>query len=242
MIHSDNLNELATALAKAQGEFTPASMTATNPFLKNKYADLGAVISAAKASCAKNGLSVTQPASTDGDAVTVTTLLMHSSGQWISSEMTLPLGKESGRSIAQAAGSIITYLRRYSLSAMLGIYADEDTDGNEAKAKPAQAQPKRTAEQTIDELGYPPEPALPTGPEAVAHAAPMTVDEAENMLNSKGIRYGSLDNDKLSYMANSLAKIAARTPEQESKLLAIQIIFADRQEHTGMLDEATESQ
>jgi hypothetical protein len=131
---SENINELAVALSKAQAEFQPAKMNAVNPFLKNHYADLGSVIEAQKSACAKNGLSVAQPASTDGLSVMVTTLLMHSSGQWISSEMTLPLGDEKGRSLAQAAGSIITYLRRYSLSAMLGIYADEDTDGNEAKA------------------------------------------------------------------------------------------------------------
>jgi hypothetical protein len=138
MDKSESINELATALAKAQGEFDPAKMGAVNPFLKNKYADLGSVIAASKAACAKYGLAVTQPASTDGENVTVTTMLLHQSGQWISSGMTLPLGKESGRSIAQAAGSIITYLRRYSLSAILGIYADADTDGNdEPKAKAA---------------------------------------------------------------------------------------------------------
>lgn len=141
MNKSESINELAMALAKAQGEFGAAKMDKLNPFLKNTYADLGSVIEASKAPCAKYGLSVSQPASTEGDSVTVTTLLMHESGQWISSDMTLHLGEEKGRSIAQAAGSIITYLRRYSLSAILGIYADEDVDGNgavkQAEKKPA---------------------------------------------------------------------------------------------------------
>jgi len=130
MNKSEQINELAKALSQAQGEMPAAKMDKLNPFLKNTYADLGSVIEASKAPCAKYGLSVSQPASTEGDSVTVTTLLMHESGQWISSDMTLHLGEEKGRSIAQAAGSIITYLRRYSLSAILGIYADEDTDGN----------------------------------------------------------------------------------------------------------------
>lgn len=208
MEKSDIINELATALAKAQGEFTPARMDATNPFLKNNYADLGSVIAAAKAACAKYGLAVSQPASTTGDNVTVTTVLMHASGQWMSSEMTLPLGKESGRSIAQAAGSIITYLRRYSLSAMLGIYADEDTDGNgHSEPKPA-AQPKKA--------------------EAKQNVAPMTYDEACDVLNSKGIRYGDLETDTLSYMANELGKKATLTAEHETKLLACQIILSER--------------
>jgi len=132
---SENINELAAALSKAQGEFRPAKMDSINPFLKNHYADLGSVIEAAKVACAKYELAVTQPASTDGISVTVTTMLMHSGGQWLACDMTLPLGDEKGRSMAQAAGSIITYLRRYSLSAILGIYADEDTDGNNPDKK-----------------------------------------------------------------------------------------------------------
>ena len=205
MDKSESINELATALAKAQGEFTPARMDATNPFLKNKYADLGSVIAAAKAACAKNGLAVSQPASTTGDNVTVTTVLMHASGQWMSSEMTLPLGKESGRSIAQAAGSIITYLRRYSLSAMLGIYAEEDTDGNgHSEPKPA-----KKAEQK-------------------QNAAPMTYDEACNVMNTKGARYGDIETETLTSMANELGKKATRTPEHETKLLACQIILGER--------------
>lgn len=217
MNKSDSINELAAALSLAQGEFTSAKMDKTNPFLKNKYADLGSVISAAKASCAKYGLSVAQPANCNGDFVTVTTLLMHKSGQWISDEMMLPVGKESGRSVAQSAGSIITYLRRYSLSAMLGIYADEDTDGN----KP---------ENNTPATAY-------TAPAAVVHdVPPMTIQEAQDVTNRDGIRYGDLDNEKLAVMANSLAKLAKRTPEQETKLLAIQLIFAARREEARDVD------
>lgn len=205
MEKSDIINELATALAKAQGEFTPARMDATNPFLKNNYADLGSVIAAAKAACAKYGLAVSQPASTTGDNVTVTTVLMHASGQWMSSEMTLPLGKESGRSIAQAAGSIITYLRRYSLSAMLGIYADEDTDGNgHSEPKPA-----KKADITHEEVSatHDPQPAP---------SAEVSLETARAMTTSKNEAYGDMTPETLSAVATGIRKAMTKpdiTPE-----------------------------
>jgi hypothetical protein len=150
---SESINELAAALSKAQGQMSPAKMDATNPFLKNKYADLGSVIQAAKAPLASNGLSFTQAPelTTNGTVttVTVTTLLMHSTGQWIESAITLPLGDSKGLSLAQSVGSIITYLRRYSLSAILGIYADEDQDGNDTKPAATPA-PKPAQHAVID--------------------------------------------------------------------------------------------
>lgn len=130
MNKSESIGNLAKALATAQGEMKAAEMTATNPFLKNRYADLGAVIVAIKPVLSKNGLSVVQPVSGTGEFVTVTTLLMHESGEWIEEIISLPVGEARGKSQAQEAGSIITYLRRYSLASMLGVYADEDTDGN----------------------------------------------------------------------------------------------------------------
>jgi len=147
---SEQINELAEALAKAQGEIKPAQMNAVNPFLKSKYADLGAVIEAAKAVLPKHGLSVSQLVSSDGDKIAVTTVLMHQSGQWLKDTASLVLGEERGKSAAQVAGSIITYVRRYAYAAIVGIYADEDTDG-EAKAQPAQVKqaepPKPQPEQ-----------------------------------------------------------------------------------------------
>jgi hypothetical protein len=75
---------------------------------------------------------------------------------------------------------------------------------------------------------------MPTGPEAVSSAAPMTLEEAQDVTNRDGLRYGDIETPKLAHMANSLAKIALRSPEQETKLLAIQLIMAARRE------EATE--
>ena len=149
MNKSETMKELAIALSKAQAEMPPAEMNATNPFLKNKYADLGSIIKTAKPILAKYGLSVSQLSESVNGSIGVTTILMHSSGEWIESTMVLPVVDAKGLSSAQAAGSIISYLRRYSLSSILGMYADEDTDGNapqpaKTKSKPAGPSPSLT--------------------------------------------------------------------------------------------------
>jgi hypothetical protein len=137
---SDSIKNLAAALTLAQAEMPAAELNAVNPFLKNKFADLGSIISTAKPVLAKHGLSVSQlPVAINGD-IGITTILMHSSGEWLESTVTLPVADEKGKSLAQVAGSIITYLRRYSLAAVLGMYADEDGDGATSpahKAKPS---------------------------------------------------------------------------------------------------------
>ena len=131
MNKSETTKELALALSKAQAEMPPAELNAVNPFLKNKYADLGSIIKAAKPVLAKHGLSLSQLPTSDGDKIGVTTILMHSSGEWISSILMLPMVKQD----PQAAGSAITYARRYSLQSMAGI-PSEDDDGQQA-SKPA---------------------------------------------------------------------------------------------------------
>ncbi len=142
---SEQLNELATALAKAQAEMPAVPMNAVNPFLKNKYADLAEMIRVASPVLAKHGLSISQqPVSMDGQIGVVTTLL-HTSGQWIEDTISLPLGDEKGKSLAQVAGSIITYLRRYSYGAIVGLATDEDTDGNAPAKKHEQPETSSVA-------------------------------------------------------------------------------------------------
>lgn len=133
MNKSESIAELAKALSEFQGEMKAVAMNAENPFLKNKYADLGAIILSSKEFLAKHGLSFTQLATNDGDKVGVETMLMHNSGQWVSNVIFLPVGVEKGKNDAQVAGSVLTYLRRYSLSAILGIYTEEDTDAADKK-------------------------------------------------------------------------------------------------------------
>jgi len=143
MKHSESIKNLAAALATAQAEMPAVQMNSENPFLHNKFADLGAVITASRPVLAKNGLSVSQFPTSDGDRVGVTTILMHASGEWIENTAMLMTEQEKGRSAAQVAGSIITYLRRYSWSAVLGMHSEEDTDGNGNKPASAPKQEKK---------------------------------------------------------------------------------------------------
>ena len=109
MNKSETMKELALALSKAQADMPPAELNAVNPFLKNKYADLGSIIKAAKPVLAKHGLSLSQLPTSNGGEIGITTILMHSSGEWLESTMMLPLEDAKGITSAQAAGAIISY-------------------------------------------------------------------------------------------------------------------------------------
>lgn len=135
MNKSDTIVELAKAMSLAQGEMGGAHKGANNPFFKSKYADLGAVIEAVKEPFSKHGLSYVQFPIEDSGRVGVETVLMHSSGEWMSNKFTVQLTKQD----AQGAGSAITYCRRYGLQAVAGI-PSEDDDGN--AASPAASRPK----------------------------------------------------------------------------------------------------
>ncbi len=127
---SESINELATALAKAQGEMGGAAKTSENPFYKSKYADLAAVWDAIRIPFSKNGLAVVQTSGTVEGIFYLHTTLMHSSGQWIDSLYPIePVKKDP-----QGLGSAISYARRYSLMAIAGVAPEED-DGNLASAK-----------------------------------------------------------------------------------------------------------
>jgi hypothetical protein len=127
---SDALNELATALSKAQGEITGALKDSANPFFKSKYSDLASCWDACRAALSKNGLSVTQFPMTEGTESYLVTHLLHTSGQWMRSSLIL----KSKDDTSQAMGSAITYARRYALCAVVGV-AQVDDDGNAASGR-----------------------------------------------------------------------------------------------------------
>ena len=141
------LNDLATALAEAQDEFpvvvkdkTAKVPTKSGGEYKYNYADYAAVIEAATPVLKKHGLSFVQTTGFDPEiGHTLTTMLLHVSGQWISDTMKLLLPQDT----PQVHGSAITYAKRYALSAMLGIAADEDDDGGVAQAAFSDSSPKR---------------------------------------------------------------------------------------------------
>lgn len=124
---SSDIGELAKALAAAQGEYEKAAKDSVNPHFKSSYADLASVTNACRPALTKHGIAVVQRLSSKQASVTVSTMLVHSSGQWISDELTVPVTKADAQGFVAAC----TYARRASLAAMTGI-APEDDDGNEA--------------------------------------------------------------------------------------------------------------
>ena len=123
MMESEQTAELAAALAKAQSAMGPAIINRVNPHFKNKYADLAAVFTALKP-FHENGISFTCATQFRDGTFLLRTTMRHNSGQWVASEYPLPLNGKP-----QEIGSALTYARRYSLSALAGVAADEDDDG-----------------------------------------------------------------------------------------------------------------
>jgi len=125
MNKSESIKNLAIALCKFQASIGKVKKEATNPYFKSKYASLANILDVIQKPLAEAGLSFTQ--FPDGD--TLTTLLMHDSGEWIEASYTMPVVKAND---PQAMGSAITYARRYALGAALGLNIDEDDDGEKA--------------------------------------------------------------------------------------------------------------
>ena len=125
MNRSETIAEIAKALAKFQSEVSDPNRTKENAFLKSKYVTLDSLLQAVRPVLANNGLSFLQVPFTSADVVSVTTMLLHESGEWLESDpFTLPLMKND----PQGVGSVVTYARRYSLSSILGVAWDEDDD------------------------------------------------------------------------------------------------------------------
>lgn len=206
MIKSESITQLAQALCLAQGQMRPAEMNKTNPFLKNRYADLGSIIAAAREPLAANGLSFTQVLlGGDGGDMTIETMLMHKSGEYIGSDVIVQIPPaEKGRSAAQEAGAVITYFRRYALSALLGIYADEDSDGQETgNKKPSKPEQERKGKE------YP-------EPSSVIELA-----AAEKVTTSEGVEYGTMETYVLDKVLHGLDVAIAKnglTDERKAEL------------------------
>jgi hypothetical protein len=129
-MQSEQINELAAALSKAQASITGALKDSANPFYKSKYADLASCWDACRKQLTDNGLSVIQTTDIVADTVVVRTTLAHNSGQWISGILPVKAKDDS----PQAQGSGITYARRYALAAMVGL-AQIDDDAEAAQGR-----------------------------------------------------------------------------------------------------------
>jgi hypothetical protein len=128
MMQSQEINELAAALAKAQGEMGNAVMNRVNPHFRSRYADMGAVLDAIRPALSANSLALVGQILPSGEAMLLRTVLMHGSGQFIATEYPLPPTQNP-----QGMGSALTYARRYSISTLVCNASDEDDDANEAK-------------------------------------------------------------------------------------------------------------
>ena len=145
---SEQIDALAAALAQAQSVMGGAVKDSANPFFKSRYADLSSVVDACRGPLTANGIAVIQSPSAEGPRVSVETLLVHASGQWVSGTVTTTAKDDSPQSI----GSAITYLRRYGLQSFVGI-APVDDDAEAAQGRPA---PQDTApkgyQDALDDL------------------------------------------------------------------------------------------
>jgi hypothetical protein len=146
---SENIDKLAEALLRAQQQIRFAAKDSKNPHFKNNYADLESVIDAIKGPLNDNGIVFLQlPSPSDDGKLHLTTRLMHRSGQWMEDTAVAPMPKQD----PQGFGSTLTYLRRYSLSAVTGLYQADD-DGNAGSgvgAKP-EAKPKPVSTTELSE-------------------------------------------------------------------------------------------
>jgi hypothetical protein len=150
-LQSIEINELAKALAKAQGVMTSAQKDGTNPHFRSSYATLASIFQATRKPLTDNGLSVVQVMLPDN---TLVTTLMHESGQWLRSYLKL----NPAQNTPQGVGSALTYGRRYSLAAIVGISQDDD-DGEEATSPAKQASRPASAKAEQPAVVAPPKPA-----------------------------------------------------------------------------------
>jgi hypothetical protein len=189
---SREIDKLIEALAKAQGEFEPIVKDTTNPFFKNKYADLATIIASTKVALSKYGLSVLQPPLVDAHTAGVRTILAHASGQYISTDLMLPAAQGS-KFDCQTVGSALTYARRYALQAILGVAADVDEDGNLAAGNNgSKGAAQDVAKAQLEEKAKSPDPKVA----AIAKEGLAKINAVNTAKDLEGTLKASLDAQK----------------------------------------------
>lgn len=202
---SDDIKELAIALVKAQKEIESSPKNAVNPFYKSTYADLTSVIGAVKPALNKHGIVFLQAVNyIEGQAV-VETILLHETGQYISSLTPAYCLKPND---PQALGTGISYAKRYALQAMLGL-PTEDDDGNAASGKVVNAKPAPTP---------PPKPlAKPPVPDEAEQAI---LDEVYGKVKALAAVHGKeVDPDKMAAFLWQLKKTYPTDPDKIAKIV-----------------------
>ena len=185
---SETIGNLAKALSAAQAMMNAAPMNKSGHF--GKYADLGSIVESGRKPLTENGLSFSQLVSSKDDSICVETILMHESGEWVSSEFFYPY-----KGTIQQAGAVITYLRRYSLASILGMYADEDTVDKSADGNI----------EPPDNKSGSPEPA-----------SQMTLDHARTIVDSAGNLYCEMDAETLADKSIWIGKAIRKARQEEN--------------------------
>jgi hypothetical protein len=170
---SETLGKLSEALAKAQGEIKGAKKDSDNPFFHSHYADLASVLEACREPLSKNGLAIVQLPGQNGEGLFIDSVLLHSSGEWISGRLHIKPVKED----PQGIGSAVTYGRRYGLQALVGI-APEDDDGEAAMG--------RQASREADARTHKDAPVKVSGRKANLNAQRATEERASKGLTAVG--------------------------------------------------------
>ncbi len=159
---SDQTQELIAALIAAKAKFTPLkkSRTATVRMKKGgyysyNYADLADILNMVTPALAAFGLVIIQPFTIADGQILIFTELMHTSGQWLSTELPLPNIATGNMNAIQQIGSVTTYGRRYAIEALLGIASEDDTDGRGGEDSKGKAEAERKADEEADQEAGP---------------------------------------------------------------------------------------
>jgi hypothetical protein len=213
---SPTLGKLAMALAKAQGAFKALKRDAKAEIIMKSggkygysYATLAACFEACREALSTNEIAITQVLNTKEGELVLTTRMIHSSGEFISSDVLIPIDSEA-KNFIQGVGSSITYIRRYTYCSLVGIVADEDDDGQAGGGQANMRQPaqKRAA---------PP-------PQQQKAAAPDPLESLRKRLFAVGNEHGYSPDDIKAVVHEKYGKNVSRrdlTKEQIDELLEV---------------------
>jgi hypothetical protein len=233
---SEQIDQIAAALADMQSHMEGIFKESKNPVFGSRYAELSKVWNAFQRVGPSHGLSVVQiPGHFDAHARTMTlsVRLLHSSGQWLGGEMSMPLS----RADAHAYGSACTYARRYSLAALVGICPHDD-DGNDASGVGTGSVAHRSPSQfqKIEQSGRQPRSIVRSFPEdgdqaersgvkkgrgacpsgAVATASPELVERLKSLIDQSGANIASICGH---FGAQNLENLSQEDAERAERLL-----------------------
>jgi hypothetical protein len=210
---SPSISNLATALALAQAEVAGAVKDKVNPHLNSRYADLASVWDACRVPLTKNGLAVIQLPFADGPKVKLITRLVHKSGEWISSELTMVAVQNT----PQGIGSAITYARRYALSAMVGVAPEED-DGTAASHRTPPTQAPSRLQQEPPPPEEPPAGEPPHDPETGEVEEPVEEPVILVRLRAALAAKKILSKEQKAAATREIGKLSGAAKEQAAKL------------------------